>query len=208
MIDWPAVRDTIDLAAVATALLGPAPGRRGGRGRRLWWSCPLGTHKDRNPSFCVDPGKPGWRCFGCGEHGDAAALVMKLNHSTFPEAVAYLTGGPSLARKAPARPAKRAATEPPPESSGLSEGDALALVADAERRLWTTEGTEALDYLHARGLSDETIRAARLGWSPGVTIPRDDGSGFRALGVVIPWFNAGRLALLRRFREQAGRNVQ
>jgi hypothetical protein len=37
-IDWPALRDQIDLSAVATDLLGPPPGR-GGRG--LWWRCPL-----------------------------------------------------------------------------------------------------------------------------------------------------------------------
>jgi hypothetical protein len=39
-IDWPAVRDMlgmIDLESLATRLLGPAPGRRGGRVRRTWW---------------------------------------------------------------------------------------------------------------------------------------------------------------------------
>ena len=76
-IDWSddqAIR--IDLAAIATALLGPAHGRRGEGGRRLWWPCPF--HEDRNPSFAVDPGKPWWKCWGCSEHGDAAALVMKI----------------------------------------------------------------------------------------------------------------------------------
>ena len=44
-IDWSSVRDRIDLVAVATALLGPAPGRRGERStRRLWWPCPF--HED------------------------------------------------------------------------------------------------------------------------------------------------------------------
>src|SRR5258708_5255633 len=75
-IDWPTLRDRIDLAAITTGLLGPAPGRRGERGRRLWWPCPF--HDDKNPSFCVTPGKREWRCFGCSEHGDAAALVMRL----------------------------------------------------------------------------------------------------------------------------------
>ncbi len=46
-IDWNAIRDRIDLARVATALLGPAPGRRGERGRRLWWRCPF--HEDQQP---------------------------------------------------------------------------------------------------------------------------------------------------------------
>src|SRR3954467_2634303 len=89
--DWKAERERIDLAAVATVLLGSAPGRRGERGRKLWWCCPF--HEDRNPSLCVEPGKPWWRCFGCGESGDAANLVMRIRGVTFPEAVANLTGG-------------------------------------------------------------------------------------------------------------------
>src|SRR6516165_9097232 len=87
-IDWSEVRDRVDLVAVATALLGPPPGRRGERSRRRWWHCPF--HNDRNPSFCIDPGKPWWKCFGCGEHGNAAGLVMKLKGWSFPEAVRYL----------------------------------------------------------------------------------------------------------------------
>jgi hypothetical protein len=113
-IDWKAARETIDLAQVATALLGPAPGRRGERGRRLWWRCPF--HEDRNSSFRVDPGRPWWRCFGCGEHGDAVALVRRLNPSmSFPEAVASLTDGPIRTRpgKAPGKPVARPATPPP-----------------------------------------------------------------------------------------------
>src|SRR4051795_10627410 len=89
-IDWKEERERIDLAAVATGLLGPAPGRRGERGRRLWWRCPF--HPDNNPSLCVDPGSGWWRCFGCSEHGDAADLVMRLKGLSFPEAVRSLTG--------------------------------------------------------------------------------------------------------------------
>ena len=89
--DWRTERDRIDLAEVATRLLGQPPGRRGVRGRLLWWRCPF--HEDRNPSFCIDPAKKLWRCFGCGEHGDAASLVMRLQGATFPEALGYLTGG-------------------------------------------------------------------------------------------------------------------
>src|SRR3954452_17446777 len=91
-IDWKTERERIDLAAVATRLLGPAPGRRGEGGRRLWWCCPF--HEDPNPSFCIEPGKEWWKCHGCGASGDAANLVMRRESMTFPEAVNFLTGGP------------------------------------------------------------------------------------------------------------------
>ena len=62
----------------------------------------------------------------------------------------------------------------------------------AERRLWEPAGADALEYLHGRGLTDETIRAARLGWTP-----RADGVAWKPPGIVIPWFHGNRLALVK-----------
>ena len=214
-IDWNAIRDRIDLARVATALLGPAPGRRGEGGRRLWWKCPL--HEDRNPSFCVEPGRRWWKCFGCGEEGDAASLVMRINAVSFPAAVsivAELSGivtasVGSLRPRPPVSPtaSKPALTaSPPPErSSGLPLTDALALVTEAAGRLWTPEGGKALAYLRGRGLGDETIRAARLGVVESVSIPTREGDRcYQARGVVLPWLDGDRLALVK-IRQPEGR---
>ena len=193
-IDWSAIRDQIDLAAVVTALLGPAPGRRGERGRRLWWRCPF--HQDANPSFCIEPGKPWWRCWGCSEHGDAAALVMKVRGVAFPEARRWLAEqagiapasvgsaanrpAPSMAPLPPAAGPAKAPDAAPDRSTGLSPNDALLLVETAEQRLWTPEGAGALTYLHGRGLNDETIRQARLGWTPRESLPTSDGDSILA----------------------------
>ncbi len=229
-IDWKAERGRIDLAAVVTRLRGPAPGRRGERGRKLWWTCPF--HEDRNPSFCVDPGKGWWKCYGCGESGDAAALVMRLEGMTFPEAVAYLTVGPAPSGKTTPRPptvsthsgTKRETAPPSPpggvsphsgtkggeaprgEPSGLPEVDALALVGAAAARIWTPDGAGALAYLTGpdRRLSAETVRAARLGVTSWVAVPKADRTTFKALGVVVPWFASGRLALVK-IRQPDGR---
>jgi DNA primase len=201
-VDWSELKDRLDMATVATALLGTAPGRRGSRG--LWWHCPF--HQDRNPSFCVTPGKPWWKCWGCGEHGDAAALVMRLNGCTFPEAVAYLAGKPAPSLKPRPKPAPSQPRQAPVEKpSGVPLADALTLVESASIRLWAPEGVRALEYLRGRGLEDETIKAARLGVVPSVMIPKKDGSGsWTAKGITIPWFDGDRLTLVK-IRQPEGR---
>ena len=200
--DWSDIKDRTDLGVVATALLGPAPGRRGERG--LWWRCPF--HEDKNPSFRVDARKGWWKCYGCSEHGDAAALVMKVNKCGFPDAVAYLAGKPTPSTAPRRQPAasqpRRAPVEQP---SGIPLADALALVESASTRLWAPEGARALSYLRGRGLEDSGIRAARLGVVPTVAIPKKDGSGtWNASGITIPWFDGVRLALVK-IRQPDGR---
>jgi hypothetical protein len=126
-LDWPAIKDRIDLVAVAESLLGP-PAKR--EGRRLFWLCPF--HDDHHPSFSVDPGRDTWRCWSCSVHGDAVDLVMKLNGMAFREAAKYvaeLSGIVTLSgmspRSAPrpatpvARKPGRSAIPPPGRSSGL-----------------------------------------------------------------------------------------
>ena len=208
-IDWNEVKDRIDLAAIATALFGPAPKRSG---RRLLWPCPF--HQDRDPSLQVDPAERRWKCWPCALGGDAPALVMRVKGVGFPEAVrivAELAGiaptsmgsaarrpPPSMAPMPPAASPAKAPGAAPDRSTGLSPADALALVVDAEQRLWTPEGADALAYLHGRGLTDETIRQARLGWADKIRLPKRDGSGTWPLsGLVICWFDSGRLARVK-----------
>ncbi len=215
-LDWPAVKDRIDLAAVATALLGPSAKREG---RRLLWLCPF--HDDHHPSFQVDPDRRKWCCWSCGIRGDAAELVKRTRGAAFPEAAriaaelsGIVTPSGTTTRPAPrprppasppaGKPAKPART-PSERSSGLPMEEASSLVAEAAKRLWKPEGTDALAYLHGRCLKDETIKAASLGWTPGVMIPTRDGDRcYRARGITIPWFDAGphpqggeRLALVK-----------
>jgi len=199
-IDWSAIRDRIDVAAITTALLGRAPGRRGAKGRYLWWVCPF--HDDKNPSLCVDPRERRWICFGCDEHGDAAALVMRVKGWPFPEAVAWLaeqtgivtpTGQGKLNHPRPPAAKPSAATiAARPKHSGLPPSHASTLVALAEVSLWTTNGSAARKYLNGRRLTDETIRSARLGWTDQAV-----GLPWKPPGIVIPWFSRDRLTLVK-----------
>ena len=180
----------------------------GERSRRLWWACPF--HEDRNPSLCVEPGKAWWRCFGCDEKGDAATLAMKVMGCTFPEAVAFITGGPMSSRRSrplPVPSPKRVlAPKSPAVPEGMTEDAAVATVAAAAERLWADEWRSGLDYLTGpkRRLTPETIRAARLGFDPSARAVTKDGRPYTAQGIVLPWYSGGRLALVK-VRQPEGR---
>jgi DNA primase len=47
--------------------------------------CPF--HNEKTPSFYVVPSKGFYKCFGCGESGDAFSFLMKRQGLTFAEAV-------------------------------------------------------------------------------------------------------------------------
>ena len=83
---------------------------------------------------------------------------------------------PAATASKPDRQQAREASRPPARGTvRLAPGDGLTLVTEAADRLWKPEGTEALAYLHGRCLTDETIKAARLGWTPCVMVPTREG---------------------------------
>jgi hypothetical protein len=131
--------------------------------------------------------------------GDAAELVKRIKVCDFPTAIRFLADlsgvlpsslGTHVVKKAPDRP--------PDEPSGLPLDEASDLVQEAVLCLWGPEGKRGLDYLHGRGLNDQTIHAAGLGFTPYVMIPTRDGDRcFRFSGVVIPWLDGARLTRIK-----------
>jgi hypothetical protein len=91
---------------------------------------------------------------------------------TYRDACAFLgldpgepPAGPRVPRPPPVRDplAHPREVTPPPD---LWSEKAAALVTWAEGQLWGDTGAAARAYLAGRGLSPDTIRAARLGWNP------------------------------------------
>jgi DNA primase len=200
-IEWSEVRDRVDLAAVATNLLGPAAKRQG---RRLLWPCPF--HQDRHPSLEVDPTRKTWRCWVCAIGGDAAELVKRVNICDFPAAVKFLADLSGVIPFSQARPSRsapiaapvRAPARPPEQPTDLPLDEASALVEEAKKTLWGPGGGNALAYLRGRRLSDGTIRQAGLGYTPSVMIPTKDGDRcFRFSGITIPWRDGARLTRIK-----------
>lgn len=117
-------------------------------------NCPF--HAEKTPSFFVSPARQTWHCFGCGKGGDMFKFVMEIEGLEFPEALKLLAGkaGIQLKREDPRI---------------RSERNRLYDVCEEAARLFEkslslTPAVKA--YLKKRGIADETIQRARIGFAP------------------------------------------
>ena len=133
------------------------------RGANLIGLCPF--HEERTPSFNVNPPRGIYKCFGCGESGNAIGFVMKMENCSFTEAVKKICARYNITVE------ERAMSEEDQQRHDDRES-MFALNKWAgewfQQQLWDTQEGQAvgLAYFHQRGLRDETIRAYGLGFSP------------------------------------------
>ena len=172
--------------------------------------CPIcGQGRDR---FRVQPEGPDggrWYCRVCGDGKwhDSIDLVQRRSGLDFAGAVAMLTNGQAAASSLPS-PTAAASPMTPTEAPGQAwQTSARAFCDEARQRLWSEAGASALAGLRARGLSDETIQAAGLGYNDhdrrderaawGLPDELTDKGKPKAVwlprGVVIPWQIGGDL---------------
>jgi len=133
------------------------------RGANYVGCCPF--HDEKTPSFSVSPSKGIYKCFGCGESGNAAGFLMKHEHYTYPEALRW------LAKKYHIEVEEEEMTEEQRERN--NERDALFHVSEFAQKyfahiLFDDEMGSAigLSYFHNRGLADSVIKEFGLGFSP------------------------------------------
>ncbi len=120
--------------------------------------CPF--HGEKTPSFVVTPARETWHCFGCGEGGDIFSFVMRRESLTFPEALKQ------LAAKAGIEIDERTSREDA-HKARLREVLEQAIAFYHVVLTQSKTGAPALEYLHGRGFTDETIEKFQLGWAPG-----------------------------------------
>ena len=129
------------------------------KGREHSGLCPF--HNEKSPSFTVNEEKGFYHCFGCGAHGGLIDFVMNIDKLSFPEAVEKLAGeaGLDVPRSDP-RERER-------EERAKTLYDVVEMACRFfERQLRLPEGRIGLDYFRARGISEDSIKKFRLGFSP------------------------------------------
>jgi DNA primase len=130
-------------------------------GRNFVGLCPF--HKEKTPSFSVNPEKQIFYCFGCGEGGDLFAFLMKLNGMSFAESARHLAhkAGISL----PTRSVTGAEKAEAGEREKVVRINAMA-AGYFSTQLSSESGRVARDYLDARKMGGAIVEAFHLGYAP------------------------------------------
>ncbi len=123
--------------------------------------CPF--HKEKTPSFNVNPHRQIFHCFGCHKGGDVFTFVKEYENIGFVDAVRRLAERAKIPLEFDSRPGEQ-------QSRHLK--DQLLQIHDQIATRWQNcllneaAGQLARDYLKKRGVSAEAIKLFRLGAAP------------------------------------------
>lgn len=125
-------------------------------GGNYWGLCPF--HKEKTPSFSVNPAKGIYKCFGCGEGGDSLSYLLKTRGVNFKELITELADQFNI--------------ELPNTYSGTNNKDARDSMIKAcakaaeyyQHNLFgSAQSQGALEYLNKRGIDEKIIKRYMLG---------------------------------------------
>ena len=213
----------VDLAELATELCGPSEGR--GAGAKWHCPNPDHPDAHPSMTVYNGQRSARWKCHSCGDGGTAIDLWMTAQRCGVRDAIEALAArgqiaprpgddrrsdlGPPRGRAGPGAPDGRPSTPdgpgPPPRPIQFRTAEPApaapdprieSYVAVAAQIVWGTLGGPGLDWLHARGFSDDVLRVNRVGYDPGPrAFHRDRGLPWRGPGIVYPALAADGTAL-------------
>src|SRR6266852_724608 len=123
--------------------------------------CPF--HREKSPSFNVNPQRQIFHCFGCHQGGDVFSFIEQYENLTFVEAVRRLAERSKIALDYDREPGHR---------EGLHLKETLWQIHEQITQRWQNAlatdaaGQIARDYLHQRGVAEAAVKLFRLGFAP------------------------------------------
>ena len=130
-------------------------------GTHYWGLCPF--HKEKTPSFSVNPQLGIYKCFGCGEGGDALKFIMKTENRDFMDVITEL--------------AERFGLEMPSKirkEGGKELKDNMIAACQKAAEFYNTyllqdkspDTLKAMEYLSERGITKDIITKYSIGLAP------------------------------------------
>gem|GEM_PF-90219 len=151
------IRAASDIVDVIGGYLGPLK-RAGANFVAL---CPF--HREKSPSFNVNPGRQIFHCFGCHKGGDVFTFVKEYENLSFIEAVRRLAERARIVLEF---------EDNPHAKQQRGEKESLLHLHEEICKRWQTAlandpaGQIARDYLAKRGVPAEAVKLFRLGYAP------------------------------------------
>ena len=171
------VKERVRLRADIAQVIGRYVNLRG-RGQTLTGLCPF--HKEKTPSFTVNPSRGFYHCFGCGKGGDVFSFVQEIEGVGFREALEMLAEetGVVMERKLPGGweppwtreegPSPRQSPQTPSAAPRATKTELFAIHNEAMMFFYrqVKDTPKAVEYFKSRGLRPETVKEFRLGYAP------------------------------------------
>ena len=162
MTDSSDFKETVKLQADIVRIVGDYVKLKKAGAQNYSGLCPF--HNEKTPSFSVHATRQFYHCFGCGVSGDVFSFVQKVENITFPEAVRAVAQKLGIALP-------KATFSSPAEAR---EAGLRTVLLDVHERacvffqeyLKRPDGAHAREYLTGRGLTEEAIKAFRIGFAP------------------------------------------
>ena len=126
------------------------------RGSNYFGICPF--HDEKTPSFSVAPSKQIYHCFGCNSGGNVFSFIMEYQKISFPEAVKFVADRYNIKIEYKRNDFQSETY------TGLYELHNIAMKLYQDN-LFSEEGSEALEYLYERGLSEDIIKQFKIGFA-------------------------------------------
>lgn len=132
------------------------------RGNSYWGLCPF--HNDKNPSFCVTPHMGIYKCFSCGEAGDALKFIMKTRNIEFRDLIVELAQ--RFGFEVPQSHSKDSGYKELKEQMLKATQIAAEYYNDLLIRNKDDNAEVALKYLTKRGIGSDIIKKFHIGIAP------------------------------------------
>lgn len=145
------VKEKLDIADVVRAYVALSPA-----GKNLKGLCPF--HKEKSPSFMVNPERQIWHCFGCGLGGDMFGFVMRYENIDFIEALKILADKAGVDMKVSSSRDERQYNVLYEINKAAKNYFVAALAAEASKPV--------REYVASRGLSQKTVEEFEIGFAP------------------------------------------